>query len=107
MGIDFEHKRGDTFDFSGFIEVETPDGVLNDLTGWTAKSQVRTIHDVLVANLEVTWLDIETGKIRVRAQDTTAWPLCEAEIDIQLTSPGGDLVSTKTNRFEIVRDISR
>lgn len=101
------HKRGDTFDRSGQITINV-DGVhVPDLTGWAGAAQVRTRSGALIAAITFTWLDATQSLARIRAADTTGWPVGPAEIDIQLTSPAGDVVSTDTERLDIVSDVTR
>ncbi|MDP2262683.1 MAG: hypothetical protein Q8K24_05940 [Hydrogenophaga sp.] len=103
-----EHKRGDTFSHAGEITVADAGTPVLDLTGWQGRSQVRSqLNDALIADLEFTWLDATQRLCALRCQDTSTWPLGEAEIDIQLTSPDGDVVSTGTTVFAVVKDVTR
>lgn len=109
-------KRGDTFDYSDELVV-TDDGVeLPSLLGWTGASQIRHTGDVLlgiapdtlVATLVFTWLDATQRLYRVRSDGpTTGWPTGVVMHDVQLTSPAGDVVSTETELFRIVGDVTR
>lgn len=97
-----EFFRGDTFDYSGVIDV-TDDGVaVTDLTGWTGACQVRTVRGTLIATLTFTWLDAAARLCRVRSTGSTAaWELGRALINIRLTSPAGDVVSTDATAITV------
>lgn len=109
------HKRGDTFDYSDQFEL-TVDGVaVPDLTGATGASQLRHAGDraagiepgTLVAELVFTWIDAAQCLYRVRANGSTAqWPLGILKHDVQLTLPGGDVVSTDTVLIKLVEDVT-
>jgi hypothetical protein len=101
-----EHKRGDTFDLSGAVDVTLDGQSVEDLTGWTARSQLRTPVGTLVAELDVVWLDASKRLLRLRksASATLTWVLGEVLIDIELTSPAGDVVSTPTASLIVTRD---
>lgn len=101
-----QHKRGDTFDLSGAIDVTLDGQSVTDLTGWTGRSQLRTPVGKLVAELEFVWLDATKRLVRLRkaAADTLTWELGEVHIDIELTGPAGDVVSTPTASLIVTRD---
>lgn len=100
--------RGNTFDYSGVIDV-TDDGVaVTDLTGWTGACQVRTVRGTLIATLTFAWLDAAARLCRVRSTGSTAaWELGRALIDIRLTSPAGDVISTDTTAITIADGATR
>lgn len=102
------HKRGDTFSRVGEIIV-TQNGVRQlNLTGWTGVCQLRDKSDTKVADLNFTWVDASLSLAKLDSSITTrSWPLGVLYTDIQLTSPGGIVVSTDTTVFEIVKDQSR
>ena len=103
-----KHKRGDTFDLSGSVEVTSNGVSVSDFTGWSGRCQVRAGDGSLIEELIFEWLNISTGLLRIRsAAPTEGWPLGPARTDIQLTSPSGDVVSTETAVIEIVEDITR
>ena len=101
------HKRGDTFDYSDQFAM-TVDGVpVTDFTGMTGASQLRTIAGILVSTLVFTWLDAAQGLYRVRNEGSTAaWPLGVLRHDVQLTTAGGDVVSTPTELIQLVEDVT-
>jgi hypothetical protein len=109
MSDQVEHKQGDTFDLSGTIDVTLLDQPVLDLTGWTGRSQIRTPKGELVAELVFTWLDASQRLVRLSkpATQTLTWTLGNVLIDIELTSPTGDVVSTPTASLTIVRDNTR
>jgi hypothetical protein len=103
-----KHKRGDTFDRSGTINVLQNGLPLLDLTGWTGMSQMRNARDALVVQFNFQWLNAAQSLVRLSAPDgTDSWPIGECKIDIQLTSPSGTVVSTDTMALEIVMDVTR
>lgn len=97
-----EFFRGDTFDYSGVIDV-TDDGVaVTDLTGWTGACQIRTVRGTLIATLAFTWLDAAARLCRVRSTGSTAaWEIGRALINIRVTSPAGDVVSTDATAITV------
>lgn len=102
-----KHKRGDTFDRSGTIAVTQNGLPVADLTGWTGASQMRGARAALIVQFDFQWIDATQRLARLRALDGTGtWPIGEAKIDIQLTSPSGVVVSTDTMTLEIVQDIT-
>ena len=102
-----QHKRGDTFDVSGQIDVTVSGAAVADMTGWVGACQMRSSNGVLIAEPAFTWINAAQRLIRLRVSDTTGWPLGNHEVDIQLTMPSGDIVSTATAQIEIVKDITR
>lgn len=110
-----KHKRGDDFDYSDQF-VLTEDGVeLPSLVGWTGASQIRHVGDpalgilpdTLVSTLEFSWVDASQRLFRVRhVGSTAAWALGLVKHDVQLTSPGGAVISTDTEYFKIVEDVT-
>ena len=99
-------KRGDTFDASGQLTVTDGGAPLPSLLGWTGRCQVRTPTGKLIAELNFSWLDAAQRLYRLYAANTTAWPVGHAELDIELTSPQGHIVSTETNRFRVAGGVT-
>lgn len=101
-------KLGDTFDVSDQL-VMTIDGVaVTNFAGMTGASQIRRLDGTLIAELSFTWLDEAQGFYRARfIGSTQAWPEGEALHDVQLTTAGGDVVSTETERIRFVTDVTR
>jgi len=96
------HKRGDTFDYSGVLR---NGGQVEDFTGWTLAAEIRQQSSLtLVATLQATWVDAETGLLRLRATNTTSWRPGRAVMDVQFTTPTGDIVSSPTVPLVIVQD---
>lgn len=109
-----EHIRGDTFSMSGpvtVMELDTATGEyarLLDLTGWSVASQIRDTLDHVVATLDATWLDAAQSLLTVAAPGSTAdWQPGRVYIDVQLTSPAGDVVSTPRAEFKVRGDVTR
>ncbi len=100
------HKRGDTFDVSGQITVTDGGAPLPSLVGWVGRSHLRNITGELIAELTFTWVDASQRLCRIHAGSTTGWPVGQAELDIELTSPEGHIVSTETARIKIVKDVT-
>jgi len=103
----YQHKRGDTFDMSGPVAVQVNGVDVTDFTGWQVACQIRRPDGALVATAQAQWLDAVQGLLRVYVQSTSSWALGIVEIDVQLTMPGGELVSTPTQQFDVVREITR
>jgi hypothetical protein len=102
------HKRGDTFVATGPITATVGGVPVANFTGWTGASQLRdATTDELIATLEFTWLNAATGQARLRFADTSAWPITLANMDIQLTTPAGETVSTATTAISITKDVTR
>lgn len=107
MSLTPQHKRGDTWDFSGPLLDAA--GEPWNLTGWAVASQLRTPAGALIQGFTCTVLDAPNGVIRVQASatDTAAWPIGRALTDVQLTSPDGAVVSTTTVAFDVVTDVTQ
>lgn len=106
-------KPGDTFDYSGQITVN---GVVTDLTGWTAVLNIdsaatnalgatqlpgNTIVDVAGA-----WVDATLGIVRFTVADTSAWPVGNPLLlDLTLTSPTGAITTSQTIQLATDRRI--
>jgi hypothetical protein len=100
------HIRGDTFDFAGPLGLTINGVATPDLTGWIGRSMVRAIDGSLIDELDFTWVDATTSLARIRKALTATWPVGKARVDIQLTSPSGDVVSTKATLIEIIQDVT-
>ncbi len=100
-------KRGSTFTFL----VELPSSVTDgQFTGWTLKSQMRrqgnSTPEGLISTLTATWEDPAIAKvIRLHDAVTADWPIGVAEVDVLLTSPTGEKISSDTLYFDIMRGI--
>ena len=78
--------RGATLD----IAMRIPDGFADGyFAGWVPTSQLRNHAGVLIATLQANWVDATTRYLRLRAADTSAWPIGPARFDIRLTAPDG------------------
>lgn len=99
------HKRGDTWRYIHFADIKDHTGVAVNLTGWTLSSQIR-VNDSLLATLTCSWTNVGAQEFQTYLADTTAWPLGLAEMDVQFTAPGGDIVSWPTVTIDIARDVT-
>lgn len=101
-------KRGDTFtvDFQCTDEAD----VAQDLTGYTARAQLR-FGDSEPIDLTVT-IDPDqttnTGLVSLEyAGATTSWPTAVGEIDVEFTDPDGRIESSETIELAVGRDVTR
>jgi len=99
-------KAGDTFDYSGPVELVDGAGAPVVMTGWTVASKVRFPDAGRVVELTASWLGSGFTHVRVTSSSTDDWPPGPADIDIEFTSPAGAVVSTNTMRFSVVEDLS-
>lgn len=98
------HKRGDSLLLTVSLPAQIPDG---QFAGWTPASQVRTDKDELVATLSVEWVNPATARtLTLACQDTSAWPVGALLLDVQFTSPAGEVRSTSTVQIYSIRDIT-
>lgn len=100
--------RGDTFLFAGPVSAKVNGVETTDLTDWTARSQIRTSDGTLISELVVTWLTRSPAALQVESPDpTTDWPIGDAKIDVEFTTPTGKIVSTAPQTFKIGTDVTR
>jgi len=100
-----EHKVGDTFSYVGTAVLVDISGNPVSMAGATVASQIRTTTGAKIADLTITLSD---GTLTLRSSDSTqGWPLGVAQIDVQITLPGGHVISTSTANIVIVRDVTR
>lgn len=95
---EIKHKRGDTF----YYIARLPDAI--DLTGTTAKCQIRTAAGDPIDDIDVELRPDKT--LIMRKQITTRWPVGPAVLDVQFTLANGDVVSTNTVSVQIKRDVT-
>lgn len=102
----FRRKRGDTFALAGTIQlIGDSDEPLGD---WSGRSHIRTRAGELIAELTFEWLDPAQGLASLtHSGNTNDWPIGPANIDIELTSPSGYVISTDTAVIHITEDITR
>ncbi len=102
-----QFKRTDTFDLSGPVSINGPDGeAISDLTGWTGRSEIRTVRGRLIAELNFAWLDASQRLCRIWSDDTSNWDVGKAETDIQFTSPTGQRISTRKTEINIYSGVT-
>lgn len=101
-------KRGDTFT----VDLLCSDGagVAQDLTGYSARSQLRFGDDSPI-ELTVT-IDPDqaanAGLVTLAHGGSTAsWPVMTGLLDIELTDPDGRIESSETIEVYIAKDITR
>ena len=98
---------GATFDLSGVVVVVDNGVRILNLTGWTARSQIRTEDGDLIVELSVVFLNAAASLIRAYTNSSTInWPVGIARMDIVFTSPSGAIVSTGINEFTIKKGIT-
>jgi hypothetical protein len=101
------HKRGDTFRRSGALTVTDYGTTVTDMTGWTGRSHIRDGAGNLIASLTFSWLDASQRLCELHAPaGTTGWPVGRASLDIELTTPAGEIVSTATQFINIIADVT-
>lgn len=104
----YEFKRGDTFRMGGVVKVA---GVVQDMTGWTIKAQVRSHRasgpSELISDLAGSWTNAAGAVLELLDTSTADWALGDATIDVRLTSPGGDRTTTSSARFVIVEAVTQ
>ena len=101
-----QHKRGDTFSWSGELVATINDARQLDLTGWTGSCQIRRANGQLIETLSFVWLDATQSLCKIESADTENWPLTLAKIDIQITD-GAAILSTATTSVNIIEDVTR
>lgn len=101
-------RRGDTFDFSGPLELRENGVRRLDMTGWQVFAQLRRLTGELIADLQCTWLDATQSLCRVHATDSTVgWPLGGAVLEIRAVDASGTVsVATQPQRMTIDRSWS-
>lgn len=103
--LTLEHKRGDTFLYSATLK-ETATGPAIDLSGWQIAAMIRDADLNLIDSITVTVTDAAQGEYTLSVDDTTAWPITKARLDIQYTDDAGVIRSTDTIGLKIVQDIT-
>jgi hypothetical protein len=100
------HKRGDTFEV---IVDFTLNGQVQNLTGWTIRSQIRDGNKNLLKELDIVRINDSQGRFSLNATDveTRQWPPATFQCDIEFIDPFGFVVSSDTFNVNVVRDITR
>jgi hypothetical protein len=96
-------KRGATFTSIYTANSLVVDGItVTDLTGWTARCQLRDVQGEIIEELTATIIDPVARKVRLASAGTTGWPKGKAQGDVWLIGPGGTpKVPGGTFEFEI------
>ena len=103
-----EFFLGDTFEFSGPVQITLNGVAQTDLTGWSAFSQLRDSDGNLIAELDVAWLAFTPPVIQVSfAGSTQNWPIRMAFIDIEFHTPDGHRKSTQKCGISLKPDVTR
>lgn len=86
-------KQGTTFSLPLRLHPVISGSAMADLTGWTARAQLRRESGDLVDELTATWLDASARILLVSAMAaaTAAWPVSRLAFDLAITSPDGAL----------------
>ena len=97
--------RGATLDMLARIPYDFADGYF---AGWVPTSQLRNHTDVLIATLDVQWVDaVTTRMLRLKCADTSAWQVGPALFDVCLTAPDGMRLYTTAQRLSITTGVTR
>lgn len=109
MPATFTLKRGDTWSQSFAWKQGSASGAPVDLTGCTARLQVRTRADALVLDATA-YLTLDgtagTVAVSVPASATELFPVAKLQFDIELTFPDGTVQSTETMALKILEDVT-
>ncbi len=84
-------KQGTTFALPLRLHPVVAGVAVADLTGWTARAQVRQANGALVSDLTVDWVDRAERLVSLTcpAGTTAAWPVAKLNVDVELISPDG------------------
>lgn len=99
-------KAGDTFDYSGEVDMVDGAGDPVDMTNWIVGSRVRFPDASRVVDLTAEWIGGGFTHVRLHHSATDDWPPGPADIDVEFTAPGGTIISTETVRFTVLEDLS-
>lgn len=96
------HQRGDTFRVAGQFSG-------GDYTGWVGASQVREdVADALLSTLTFEWIDAAVGQFVVTTHQTANWPANKYVLfDVEITSPTGEIRSSRAIKILVERDVTR
>ena len=104
------HKKGDTFDWIGPISrADLDDTQITDFTGWSGRASARSKKSGDVFDFTLTWESESPAVIRLRAEAeyNDTWPIGHYDMDVQLITPTGDIISAPTILFVQRRDVTR
>lgn len=101
-------KRGDTLALDGQA-LTAAAGPPLDLSGWTLRAQVRSLTDMLLAELTVVVTDATAGRFTLTAAAgvTATWAPGLARMDLQYNDPAGVVQSTETVELVVLPDVTR
>lgn len=102
------HRAGDTWSFVGIVTINDVCGNKIDLSGWKIYSQLRSMPGLSLVDTAVCeWIDVSTGAFSHRCKNTSAWPIGPVCMDIVLVSPNGELISTDSEKIDVVAGVTR
>lgn len=108
MTVSIRMKRGDTF-VVDFLATDD-EGTAVDLTGYTARAQIR-FADKEPIDLTVTIDPDQTANTGLVSLEyggaTTSWPVATGLIDIEFTDGAGRIESSETIELAVGRDVTR
>ena len=100
-------KRGDTIALAGNAAVTFNGALVTDYTGWAASAQLRTVGGALALTFTTTLSPAGVVTLAASAVDSALLKPAVYEVDIQYTTPTGEVISTATARIVIAADITR
>jgi hypothetical protein len=103
-------KQGTTFALPLRLHPVVAGVAVADLTGWTARAQVRQVAGPLVSDLGVDWVDRAARLVTLTcpAATTTAWPVARLNIDVELTSPDGQVrINSSTMTINVLARVTQ
>lgn len=103
-------KQGTTFALPLRLHPVVAGAAVADLTGWSARAQIRTAAGALVSDLEVVWVDRAARLISLGcpATVTAAWPAGKLNIDVELTAPDGAVrINSSTMTISVLSRVTQ
>ena len=110
---DFQHKKGDSFDYTLQMPLRFADGYW-DTSIWTPSAKIKTAAGATVASdgsadtdIVLTW-DAAFRNLNLFVKDTTGWAVIDANVfDVQFTRISDSyVVSTATKQFDVISDVT-
>ena len=100
---DIRFRRGQTFSAAYELTVTIDDENVSDLTGFSGEARLKP-QGMPGVDLDFAWVNPAQRLAAVTASGSTAdWPLGEASIEVQLTSPSGGKIDVAPADFLILR----
>ena len=104
------HKKGDTFDWVGpIVLTDIDENQITDFTGWSGRASVRSKKNGEVFDFALSWESRSPAVIRLRAEAdyNDTWPIGHYDMDAQLITPNGDVISTPNVLFVQSQDVTQ